>query len=137
MVWCSSRDGRHRRARWPAPQAESASAALARLPARHRLHHASVDPGLGARLLAQDPRFAERPADTIPTCEGAGFVIESSAGGGCGLLLPTLAGQVSSYDPRSWEHNLVLAGLFRDEAALMAAGRLRDEMMMFVARPRP
>jgi hypothetical protein len=43
--------------------------------------------------------------------------------------------QISAFDPRNWDDNLVLASLFREEDRLMREGVLGDDFAMFVARP--
>jgi hypothetical protein len=86
-------------------------------------------------MLAADPSEAVRSSEILPTCKAGGFVVSGYASAGCALLQPVLMYQVHTFDPRNWEHNLVLATLFREEDRLMRAGVLGDDFAMFVAQP--
>ena len=121
--------------RWTEAQLKAANQALAQLvPAGHKEHHGSVGPGLAEELLRAEPTLGVRSAELASTCEAAGFEIVVNIGAGCGLLHPVLVGQIETYDPANWEHNLVLSGLFREEARLMQEGVLDHAFAMFIAR---
>jgi SAM-dependent methyltransferase len=124
------------RFQWTDAQIEHGSRVLRTLvPEVHRRHHSSVTRPAVEVLVALDPSEAVRSAEILPSCRAAGFHIDGYASAGCALLQPVLMYQVASFDPADWEHNLVLARLFAEEARLMQAGALGDDFAMFVARP--
>ncbi|MCC6672033.1 MAG: class I SAM-dependent methyltransferase [Planctomycetes bacterium] len=124
------------RFQWPDAQIEAASRALRDLvPERHKPHHREVHRIPVGFMLAHDPSEAVRSAEILSTCRAAGFAIDGYASAGGGLLQPVLMHQIDTYEPRNWEHNLVLATLFHEEDRLMRAGVLGDDFAMFVARP--
>ena len=50
------------------------------------------------------------------------------------LLQPVLMHQIQTFDPRNWQHNLVLGRLFAEEARLIDAGVLGHDFAMLAAR---
>jgi hypothetical protein len=122
------------RLRWPAAQVEAADRALAALPPAHTVHHRQVTAAVIEQAFAEHGWGAGGGGDAAATCRAAGFTIVGYAGAGGALLHPVLHGQIDTYDPANWDHSALLAGLFREEARLMAAGVLADELAMFVAR---
>src|SRR5690606_20956248 len=124
------------RFQWTDAQVAAGDRALRELvPERYRTHHRRIQRPSIEAMLEIDPSEAVRSAEIVSTCEQAGFRIEGYAGAGCALLYPVLMHQIGAFDPRSWEDNHVLAGLFREEARLMDRGELDDDYAMFVARP--
>ncbi|MFO1051105.1 MAG: class I SAM-dependent methyltransferase [Planctomycetota bacterium] len=124
------------RFQWTDAQIAAGSAALKELvPLQHQTHHRHVERIPEALLIAADPSEAVRSAELLPTLRDAGFRIEGLAGAGCALLQPVLMEQIATFDPRNWQHNLVLARLFEREDALMKQGVLGDDFVAFVARP--
>src|SRR5690606_11699572 len=105
------------------------------VPARYRVHHDRIERTPIETMIAIDPSEAVRSTEILSTCKAAGYTVEGYAGAGGALLQPVLMYQVSAFDPTSWEDNLVLARLFREEERLMQEGRLGDDFAMFVARP--
>ena len=61
-----------------------------------------------------------------PNCSGV-------VGIGCSLVQPVLMHQIGTFDPKNWQHNLVLARLFAAEAALIGKGELGHDFALFVA----
>ena len=124
------------RLQWTDVQVEAANRALHDLvPAEHKTHHQRVVPVPLAEIMAIDPSEAVRSRDILPTCRSAGFRIVGYAGAGCALLQPVLMYQIATYDPRNWDHNLVLTTLFREEDRLMREGVIGDDFAMFIAAP--
>jgi ubiquinone/menaquinone biosynthesis C-methylase UbiE len=124
------------RLQWTDRQIAAANDALRRIvPAVHQVHHSRVERTPIAQMLAADPSEAVRSSEILPTCKAGGFVVSGYASAGCALLQPVLMYQVHTFDPRNWEHNLVLATLFCEEDRLMREGVLGDDFAMFVAQP--
>jgi SAM-dependent methyltransferase len=124
------------RMQWSAAQVREGTRVLRELvPELHKPHHREVEPIPLEVLLADDPSEAVRSAEILPTLRAAGFQLPGYAGAACALLQPVLMHQIQTYDPKSWEHNHVLATLFREEERLMKAGVLGDDFAMFVATP--
>jgi SAM-dependent methyltransferase len=116
------------RLQWTPAQVEEGNRVLRDLvPPEHRVHHDRVKVTPVEEMLAQDPSEAVRSQDILPTLRAAGFDLMTYASGG--------GAQVHTYDPRRWDHNLVLARLFAEEDRLMREGRLGDDFCMFVTHP--
>jgi len=124
------------RMQWSAAQVREGTRVLEELvPEEHKVHHRTVVPESLETLLADDPSEAVRSAEILPTLRAAGFAVPGYAGAACALLQPVLMHQIHTFDPRNWEHNHVLTGLFREEDRLMRAGVLGDDFAMFLAQP--
>jgi len=124
------------RMQWTEAQVREGTRVLeAFVPAEHKPHHQVVRPVDLAQLIADDPSEAVRSSEILATLRAAGFALPGYAGAGCALLQPVLMHQVQTYDPRNWDHNHLLATLFREEDRLMKAGVLGDDFAMFVAVP--
>ena len=124
------------RFQWTQAQLSACNHAMDTLvPDEHKPHHAKVERIPVADMIAADPSEAVRSSEILATCTDAGFTIDSYNSAGGALLQPIMMHQVDSYDPRDWQHNLVLARLFAREDELMAQGVLQDDFAMFVARP--
>jgi SAM-dependent methyltransferase len=125
------------RMQWRPAQIEHGNRALATIvPLEHQVHHREVKPTPVEQMLELDPSEAVRSEDLLPTCKDAGFEVLGYAGVGCALLQPVLLDQVHTFDPRNWQHNLVLTHLFVEEDRLMREGVLGDDFAMFVAAAR-
>src|SRR5690606_5892415 len=121
------------RLQWTDVQREEGDRVLRDIvPPEHRVHHDRVICTPIEQMLELDPSEAVRSAEILPTLRDAGFVLKGYAGGGGALLQPVLLNQVHTFDPRRWDHNLVLARLFEEEDRLMRQGRLDDDFCMFV-----
>lgn len=124
------------RLQWTDVQREEGDRVLRDIvPPEHRVHHDRVICTPIEQMLELDPSEAVRSAEILPTLRDAGFVLKGYAGGGGALLQPVLLNQVHTFDPRRWDHNLVLARLFEEEDRLMRQGRLGDDFCMFVTEP--
>jgi SAM-dependent methyltransferase len=125
------------RMQWSAAQIREGTRVLRELvPDEHKPHHREVAPVSLEVLLADDPSEAVRSSEILPTLHTGGFEVLGYAGAACALLQPVLMHQIQTFDPKNWEHNHVLATIFREEDRLMRAGVLGDDFAMFVARPR-
>lgn len=125
------------RMQWRPAQIEHGNRVLRELvPEAHKVHHREVVATPVEEMLRLDPSEAVRSEDLLPTCKAAGFEILGYASAGCALLQPVLMNQVHTFDPRNWQHNLVLVRLFEEEDRLMREGVLGDDFAMWVAAPR-
>lgn len=124
------------RLQWTDAQLEHCNRAIEEIvPAEHKAHHeVVVAPDLQA-MIDTDPSEAVRSSEILTTARAAGFDIDGFCSGGGALLQPILMFQIASYDPRNWQHNLVLSKLFAEEDRLMREGVLDDDFAMFVAIP--
>ena len=126
------------RLQWTDEQRQAGDRALAEIvPMRHQPHHHTIEPTPIDAMLQLDPSEAVRSTEILPTCKAAGFAIDGYAGAGCALLQPVLMNQITTFDPRDWQHNLVLARLFAEEDRLTQQGVLGDDFASFVAVPPP
>ena len=124
------------RMQWRPIQVEHGNRVLRDLvPKEHKVHHHCVVTTPVAEMCKLDPSEAVRSEDLLPTCKAAGFTILGYASAGCALLQPVLMNQVHTFDPRNWQHNLVLVRLFAEEDRLMREGVLTDDFAMWVAAP--
>lgn len=124
------------RLQWTDAQIEHGDRVLRDIvPAEHKPHHQTIVRPSVDDMIAADPSEAIRSAEIIPTCRAAGWRIDGYCSGGGALLQPVLMYQISTFDPRNWAHNLVLAQLFAQEDRLMQEGTLSDDFAMFVAVP--
>lgn len=124
------------RLQWTDAQLEAASTALRELVPEplKPMHQIAYRPKV-ERMLAIDPSEAVRSAEILPTLDAAGYELLGAARAGCALLQPVLINQIGAYDPRNWEHNLVLSRLFEREDQLIRDGVLGHDFVGFVARP--
>ncbi|MEZ5963554.1 MAG: class I SAM-dependent methyltransferase [Planctomycetota bacterium] len=126
------------RFQWTDAQVEEGDRVLRDIvPAEHKVVHARVVRTPVEEIVSYDPSEAVRSIELLPTLREAGFELAGYASAGGALLQPVLNKQIHTFDPRNWQHNLVLSRLFAEEDALMAAGRLGDDFCMFVTQPLP
>ena len=124
------------RMQWRPAQVEHGNRVLRDLvPRIHKVHHQEVVMTPVGEMLRLDPSEAVRSEDILATCKAAGFTILGYASAGCALLQPVLMNQVHTFDPRNFDHNLVLMQLFAEEDRLMKSGILHDDFAMWVAAP--
>jgi SAM-dependent methyltransferase len=123
------------RLQWTEAQLREGSRVLRDLvPPEHQVHHHTVERIPVAHMLAVDPSEAVRSAEILPTLRASGLEVTAVVGTGCSLLQPVLMHQIQTFDPRDWQHNLVLANLFAEEDRLLAAGTLDHDFAWLVAR---
>ncbi|MCU0866858.1 MAG: methyltransferase domain-containing protein [Planctomycetes bacterium] len=103
------------------------------VPAEHQGHHTSIRRIPIESMLRADPSEAVRSAEILATCRASGLTVTAVVGVGCSLLQPVLMHQIASFDPRNWDHNLVLSRLFAEEQRLLRAGVLDHDFAILVA----
>ena len=124
------------RFQWTDAQIEHGDRVLRDLvPAEHRVHHGHIERIPLATMIGLDPSEAVRSSDLLPTLRDAGFEMFGLVSGGGALLQPVLMYQVHTFDPRNWQHNLVLSKLFAEEDRLMRERVLVDDFVMFATKP--
>lgn len=103
------------------------------VPAVHQVHHGSIERIPVESMLRTDPSEAVRSAEILDTCRASGLDVTAVVGVGCSLLQPVLMHQIATFDPRNWDHNLVLSRLFAEEQRLLRAGVLDHDFAILVA----
>lgn len=122
------------RFQWTEAQVREGDRVLATmLPPHHKVHHWQVVAPTWEHMVSSDPSEAARSSEIVSTCRASGLVVTALEQTGCSLLQPVLLGQIATFDPRNWEHNLLLARLFAEEDRLIQEGVLGHDFAMLVA----
>ncbi len=122
------------RFQWNAAQVREGNRVLRDIvPPEHQVHHRTVEPVPLRHMLDVDPSEAVRSSAIEATCRASGLDVTAVVGTGCSLLQPVLMHQIGTFDPRNWQHNLVLARLFAEEDRLIQEGVLGHDFAMLVA----
>jgi SAM-dependent methyltransferase len=103
------------------------------VPPSHQVHHRTIERLTLEHMLSVDPSEAVRSSAIVATCRASGLDVTAVVGTGCSLLQPVLMHQIGTFEPRNWQHNLVLARLFAEEDRLIEQGVLDHDFAALVA----